>query len=255
MSDVPQELIDAIVEHVPDSSLVACSLTATTFVAPSQRRLFRWISLSGMPAYERMAHSLASSPHLGKYVRHLALHIQELPKDYAPLKAILPLFSEIERLSIGGDAKATTNEMARNPCLIDLLSVPTLRSFALDRVNYVPYTLISRAFSTFEEVLLSTLPFIAYDEDLQGGDFPTPGALFHFGLHGDGGFHGVGAGDILDYLLHPSRAGFLKKLSRLSVVIPPIAPRLQTSFTNLLVGCSSTLKSLELELGLSLLLA
>ncbi|KAJ6551823.1 hypothetical protein B0H19DRAFT_1378465 [Mycena capillaripes] len=241
MSDVPQELIDAIIKHVPDSSLVACSLTATAFVAPSQRRLFRWISLSGMPAYERIARSLASSPHLGRYVRHLALHIQGIPKDYAPLKVILPLFSEIERLSIGGDLQAKTNEMARNPCLIDLLSVPTLRSFALERISYVPYTLISRALSTFEEVLLSS-PRIVYDEGLDGGDSPSPGVLYHFGFHGDV------EGEFLEYLLHPSRVGFLQKLGRLSVVIPPIPPRLLTSFASLLLGCSPTLKRLELEL-------
>ncbi|KAJ6551797.1 hypothetical protein B0H19DRAFT_1378444 [Mycena capillaripes] len=237
---VPQELIDAIVKHVPDSSLAACSLTATAFVAPSQRRLFRWISLSGVPEYERIVRSLASSPHLGKYVRHLALHIQGIPDDYAPLKSILPLFSEIERLSIGGDFRTGTNEMARNPCLIDLLSLPTLRSFALDRVS-VSYALISRALSTFEEVLLSTL-VIPFDEELEAGVFPSPGVLFHFSVFGDD------EGIILRYLLHPSRIGFLHKLERLSVVIPPLSEQLQSSFTNLLVGCSPTLKNLELEL-------
>ncbi|KAK7042635.1 hypothetical protein R3P38DRAFT_322392 [Favolaschia claudopus] len=66
--ELPQELIDAIVGEVPDSSLPACFLAGVTFVVSSQRRLFRWMSLEdGIAKYEKAARFLASSPHLGKY--------------------------------------------------------------------------------------------------------------------------------------------------------------------------------------------
>ncbi|KAJ7910496.1 hypothetical protein B0H13DRAFT_2486842 [Mycena leptocephala] len=226
MPDLPQELVDAIVDQVPDSSLGACSLTATAFVTSSQRRLFRWMSLgSDMgPGYERTADLLASSPHLGKYVRLLALDIRDIPQDYVHLKSILPLLPEIERLSI----------MDLNPCLFDLLSLPTLRCFAMDRLNYIPSSLIVRALASFEQVVLTSLFNIFEDP---GAD-PAPGALRHLFAHED----------ILPFLLDSSRAGYLKNLERLSVVIPPIADLFQPKFTELLVACSSTLTHLAIEL-------
>ncbi|KAJ7723667.1 hypothetical protein B0H16DRAFT_1895727 [Mycena metata] len=148
---LPQELIEAIVEEVPTGSLPACSLTATAFVTCSQRRLFRWMSLSNIPAYERAAKLLASSPHLGPYFRYLALNLKDVPSDYGHLKSILAGLPEIEFFTISGDY-AKRNQIGENPSLVDFLSLATLRCFALDRLADVPATLLARVFSLFEEV-------------------------------------------------------------------------------------------------------
>jgi hypothetical protein len=244
MPDLPQELIDAIVDVVPESSLGACSLTATAFVVSSQRRLFRWMSLDDIRSYERTAYLLVSSPHLGPYFRYLALVIKDVPKDFAPLKSILAPLSEIEYLTISGDSAsaATPNQIAQNPCLIDLLSIPTLRCFALQDLVDVPSSMISRALSTFEEVGLFRVSIA--NEDQEEEVLSSPGGLWHLNIPFDG------YESLLPFVLHPKRIGALHQLGRLSVVIPPIPELLQPRFRELLVACSNTLEHLEIELGM-----
>ena len=54
MKPLPQELIDIVVEFVPDNeSLLACALAATSFVNASQRQLFHMVSIRTIPEYER----------------------------------------------------------------------------------------------------------------------------------------------------------------------------------------------------------
>ncbi|KAJ7735388.1 hypothetical protein DFH07DRAFT_843705 [Mycena maculata] len=240
--DLPQEVIDAILEDVPDSSLGACSLTATAFVTSSQRRLFRWMSLRNLSAYERTARLLASSPHLGPYFRYLALSITDIPKDYPVLKSILALLNELEYLSISGNANGPTwNQIGQNPALIDLLSRPTLRCFALHHLSGVPSSVILRALSSCKEVLLSHL---SITDESQDAEVAPPTELWHFGVTSDAyGRHGI-----LPFVLHPTRVGYLRRLRRLSVVLPPIPEELMDSFMALLIACSSTLEHLEIEL-------
>ncbi|KAJ7731522.1 hypothetical protein B0H16DRAFT_1264563, partial [Mycena metata] len=71
MPQLPQELINAILEDAPDSSLGACSMTARAFVATSQRRLFRWMSLVGIAQYEHADRLFEGSPHLAGYMRYV----------------------------------------------------------------------------------------------------------------------------------------------------------------------------------------
>ncbi|KAJ6494050.1 hypothetical protein C8R47DRAFT_1118188 [Mycena vitilis] len=252
MAEVPQELIDKIIEQVPEDSLAACSLTATPFLVSSQRRLFRWMSLRDLPMYERTGRLLATSPHLGKYVRFLALCIHQLPLDYAVLKVILPLMPEIERLTIEGFSLSETNDIARNPCLVELLWRPTIRSLGLAQLMNVPASLILRAFSSFEEVLTRNL----YLAEVQAaeregtGVLSSPGTVWHLGIHGEEMPEGEDEYSLLFFLLHPARIGILQNLRRLSVVIPPIPHRALAGFTSLLVACSPTLEYLALELGM-----
>ncbi|KAJ6588018.1 hypothetical protein B0H19DRAFT_1097698 [Mycena capillaripes] len=204
------------------------------------------MSLEDISSYERTARLLASSPHLGQYFRYLALDIKALPRDYAPLQSILAPLSEIEYLTIAGDSAsaATSNQIAQNPCLIDLLSVPTLRYFALQDLVDVPSSLISRAFSSFEQVLLLRISIDITDEEDQPteGSESSPVDLWHLGVVFDG------YESILPFVLHPRSKGFVQQLGRLSVTIPPITESLQPKFTELLVACSSTLEDLEIEL-------
>ncbi|KAJ6494046.1 hypothetical protein C8R47DRAFT_1118183 [Mycena vitilis] len=247
MADVPQELIDKIVEQVSEDSLRACSLTATAFVTSSQRRLFRWMSLRDLPAYQRTGRLLAASPHLGKYIRFLALGIHQLPRDYELLKDILALLPEIERLSIEGHSVA---DITRNQSLVDLFARPTIRALGLSCVVNVPSSLILRAFSSFEEVLLSsiTLAKVEEGEATVTGGLPSPDTIWNLGVLGEEMPEGKDEYSLLFFLLHPARIGMLQNLRRLSVVMPPVPQRALAGFTSLLVACSGTLEYLELEL-------
>ncbi|KAJ6513718.1 hypothetical protein C8R47DRAFT_1313830 [Mycena vitilis] len=196
MPALPQELVDAILEEVSTSSLGACALTATAFVASSQRRLFRWMSLTNVPSYERAARLLTSSPHLGAYFMWLALDIQHIPKDYPVLKSILAALSSIEHFSIVGAASGpfTSNQIGQNLCLVDFLSLPTLRCFALQNLIDVPASLVTRALSSFEQVLLFRISIL---EDEDAGAYTSLGDLWYLSVI-DGGYD-----TILPFLLQP----------------------------------------------------
>ncbi|KAJ7689289.1 cytochrome P450 [Mycena rosella] len=238
------KLIDAIVEKVSDSSLVACSLASTAFVPHSQRRLFRSMSLSGVEAYERIALVLTSSPHLGTYVRNLALDIKEVPKRYAQLKTILLLLPEIERLSIAGNINATGNQLRQNPCLLDFISLPSLKCFALDGIHDIPTSFVLRAFSSFEQVSLSCL-YIANQED-QASIVSRSPTIRHLRISMEA-YH-----SIIPFLLAPGRFVHLKHLTRLSIIFAPIPDELRETFVALIAACSRTLEHLELELDVPL---
>ncbi|KAJ7489007.1 hypothetical protein FB451DRAFT_1362029 [Mycena latifolia] len=261
MPDFPQELIDAIIDEVPDSSLPACSLTAAAFVPSSQRRLFRWMSLSKLGAYERTAALLTMSPHLGKYVRYLALEVRDLPKDYPQLKAILAVLTDIERLTIGG--QGGRDQFAQNPRLIELLSLPSLRCFGLHHLSAVPSSVVSCAFASFEEVALSYLD-IADDEhqgpekvslarlsinerDPESEDGLPPFDLWHLIITADQ------YDAIIAFVLHPKQSPYMKYIERLSIVFPPVLEAHQPRFRQLLTACANTLEHLELELETPLL--
>ncbi|KAJ7151859.1 hypothetical protein C8R43DRAFT_1127493 [Mycena crocata] len=242
MPELPQELIDAIIDEVPASSLRACSLTATAFVASSQRRIFQWASLSTIRSYERTEAILATSPHLGKYVRFLAIGITKIPSNYAPLQAILPALTEIERVSIVGDTRAQNgNKIGDNPCLMDLLSLPSLRGFALHQLLDVPSAIILRALGSFEEVLLSHLS-IAADEAPDSEELPPPGDLWHLSLLADA-YEAT-----IPFALCPKNQAFFDQLARLSLPFSRIPEDLLPNFFQLLTSCSRTLEHLDIEL-------
>ncbi|KAJ7096798.1 hypothetical protein C8R44DRAFT_812289 [Mycena epipterygia] len=240
MPALPQELIDAVIKDVPESSLAACSLTATAFVTSSQRRLFRRMSLSKITAYERTADVLASSPHLGSYVLSLALDIKELPNNYPLLKSILAPFTKIERLSIAGD-DSVVQRITSNICLLDLLDLPSLKCLALHNLR-VPRSLVAHALGTFDQVSLSHLTTSL-------GDAPIPTAippranLWH--LHTvENPYDGV-----LAFLLDPMRFAYFKKLARLTLTFASMPDALPPRVMALLSCCAGTLNHLELQLS------
>ncbi|KAJ7171112.1 hypothetical protein C8R46DRAFT_1190563 [Mycena filopes] len=243
MPDLPQELIEAIVEEVPIESLAACSLAAIAFITSSQRRLFQWMSLPDIAAYQRAEKLLASSPHLGRYFRYLDLVIIEIPDDFSCLKSILSGLSEIEFLTISG-SYTTPHQMGKNPFLIDFLSHPTLRCLGLSHLGEVPASLISRAFSLFEEVQLSLIS-IVNDEDQASDDPLPPAELWNLAISGDGAE--IAEQTMLAFLLQPKRIQSLA-LQQLSVMFPPVHADHAHRFEELLVACSDSLDSLELEL-------
>ncbi|KAJ7023042.1 hypothetical protein C8F04DRAFT_1271775 [Mycena alexandri] len=229
LPQLPQELIDAIVEEVPEASLPACSLATTPFVMSSQRRLFRRMTLS-LPAYECTAHLLAASPHLALYVRLLVLDVEGIPPDCEPLRTILAPLTELERLSVLGGKVG--HEFELNPYLGDLLSIPSLKFLELDGLT-VPSSLITRAFFSCEEVLLSNLRI--------SDDGPSSlGNVWHISVSSDM------YNNVLSFVLDTKRGGSLPRLRRLSLTLP-VNHFLRPMRAALLVSCSPTLEHLKMH--------
>jgi hypothetical protein len=111
MVQLAPELIDAVVDQIADfGSLKCASLAARTFVCPTQRCIFRSISLAGAgldsvygyhmgtPALD-LLNVLDSSPHLALYVRNLTIFSSN---PGGSVEIILPLLHNVERLRILG---------------------------------------------------------------------------------------------------------------------------------------------------------
>ncbi|KAJ7136369.1 hypothetical protein C8R43DRAFT_1203385 [Mycena crocata] len=263
MAELPQELIDAILEDVPDSSLGACSMTSCAFVVSSQRRLFRSMSLPDYRIYARAARLLAESPHLAGYVRYLALNISFIPDDYTHLKSILARLSDIERVAIIGTPSAL---MMRQLSLVDFLARLSIKCLALDAIHDVGASFLSGAFKYLEEVVLSNISIaVEVDEEEPSAllstlsiasqevqnmtqsmgqlHSPADAAIRHLSIHVD---H---FGHTLSFVLDPARISLLQQLTRLSIIFPPVSEDLWIGFTALLRACARTLNHLELELA------
>ncbi|KAJ6459940.1 hypothetical protein C8R45DRAFT_1030130 [Mycena sanguinolenta] len=236
MAELPQELIDAVVELVPAKDLISCALTARAFVERSQWRIFYWMSLSGLPGYERMFGILAQSPHLGQYVRLLVLEIKDIPPGWRPLEVIVSTLVELERVTVRGNL----SELRQNPSLINLLSLPSLLCVGLADLIDVPASLITKALETAEEVTLSRISIAAGGQAPAEPPNPTSDFLWHLEVFD--AFE-----EILPFLLHPRRMGYLEYLSRLSVTTLPIPESLHGQFIAALAACAPTLERLELE--------
>ncbi|KAJ7824367.1 hypothetical protein B0H14DRAFT_2597263 [Mycena olivaceomarginata] len=80
MAALAQELIDAIVEEIEapaygstsnKETLKACAVVARTFLAPTQRRIFRTLIIKSVDKAKILVEGLSHSPHLGTYVHDL----------------------------------------------------------------------------------------------------------------------------------------------------------------------------------------
>ncbi|KAF7358667.1 hypothetical protein MSAN_01205700 [Mycena sanguinolenta] len=123
---VVDKLIDEIITRVAaaedffyplartDTSLRACVLTARAFVAPAQRQLFHYISLT-QEKLEILAKKLIAAPHLFPYIRHLALYFPDRSQDDFPLVTTLGLLTQVERLKLWG---ATSEELYSDDTII-----------------------------------------------------------------------------------------------------------------------------------------
>lgn len=86
--DLPQELVDRIVDNLPayrnrtrsvDRTLENCALVCHAFLPRCQRWIFRWILIEGTRKgreFELLRSLLLTSPHLGAYVRFVTIIIQ-----------------------------------------------------------------------------------------------------------------------------------------------------------------------------------
>ncbi|KAJ7259250.1 hypothetical protein C8J57DRAFT_1639881 [Mycena rebaudengoi] len=86
MHPLPQELIDAILAHLRDyASLSVCSLVSNSFVAPSQRGIFRslWLHAQGShPTFHDATAALAQFPHLKSYIHDLTITLASSDTEF-----------------------------------------------------------------------------------------------------------------------------------------------------------------------------
>jgi len=105
--DLPQELIDEIISHIPlddENSLRNCSLVAKSWVYPSRRYLFWTIDIEGAT---RLKSWLANIPptniEILQHVRSIECQIADPPDSPRPLTDLLrdysPSFRQFERLT------------------------------------------------------------------------------------------------------------------------------------------------------------
>jgi len=101
MDSIPQELIDAIIENVPKSSLLSCSLVAKRWRRKSQRRAFDTISFFFETEVNRWCTDFPhNSDVIPSYVRHLKIEEITSWAEPALLSRMLESLSSLTTLSM-----------------------------------------------------------------------------------------------------------------------------------------------------------
>ncbi|KAJ7054752.1 hypothetical protein C8F01DRAFT_1162833 [Mycena amicta] len=158
--DLPQEIFDAIVAHIPASdipTLNASAAVCTSFHVPSRRRLFHTLRLHRAralqrPTLEDAANLFESSPVLATYIRDITLEISDAKEDCAALDKILKRLAVdalLERLVISGKT-ARWNAVARaSPtipdALLTVMKLPSLQRLHIMNLYHVPPSLFTIA--------------------------------------------------------------------------------------------------------------
>ncbi|KAJ6457835.1 hypothetical protein C8R47DRAFT_168307 [Mycena vitilis] len=170
MADLPQELINAIVDEVDDENdLPSCSLAARAFVDPSQRRMFRGLSLRwdlGWDSLDRALAFLRHSPHLAPHFREVTLDVPMDAKNQGTLEAILRMLGNIEHLVIEGRGVIWQQLSPALALAIHNLSIiPSLQRLHVFRIGDIPSSLVLQAASSVRVLSL-------YSVDVRSGQRP-----------------------------------------------------------------------------------
>ncbi|KAJ7478343.1 hypothetical protein FB451DRAFT_1557037 [Mycena latifolia] len=177
MVELVQDLIDTIIDELAAkkwfepkdyATLTACSLTARALVAPSQRHLFRSLTLSAATLAERDWRVLIDSPHLASYVRDLHIDMGFWATSltaYAPLASLSPLLSGVSRLAVYSGRwmhpDVPDNFRAAG---VSLFSLPSLRCVGLAFCDDVPASFIRHALVSYEEVSVNHISILSDSE-------------------------------------------------------------------------------------------
>jgi len=103
MDSIPQELIDAITDNVPHSSLPSCSLVAKRWRRKSQRRVLAIITFSSEGKMKRWCTDIPRDSHgISSYVRHVRLGGISSWAEPAILSRMLGSLSSLTTLSMYG---------------------------------------------------------------------------------------------------------------------------------------------------------
>ncbi|KAJ6526808.1 hypothetical protein B0H19DRAFT_1275643 [Mycena capillaripes] len=134
---IPQELIEAILEEVHESSLNTCALTARSFVDPSQRRIFRRIDFyaskpSVIRHFEFLYILLSNSPRLASYVRSVIICLH--PILFHGMTRLLAACTRLEFLALGFTMASRLDSSSLPIAFIDGL-LRQVASGSLDRLE------------------------------------------------------------------------------------------------------------------------
>ncbi|KAJ6472796.1 hypothetical protein DFH09DRAFT_1110149 [Mycena vulgaris] len=182
MTNLSQELLDAIVDQVEDSQhnawscIRTLSLVSPVFVAPAQRRIFRSITLgTGMSAspkarVERLNVLLMASPHLAFYIQDLKiLSILHWEDAQYSLQIFLRSLPNVVCMYISSDCWTEISPGIRS-AIQDIIMQSSLQQLLLRGEH--PHTLILRAAAKSGgtgryDVLLMNPAFTAHLERLR----------------------------------------------------------------------------------------
>ncbi|KAJ7909239.1 hypothetical protein B0H13DRAFT_2661537 [Mycena leptocephala] len=153
---VPQEIIDAIINNVDSedmASFKACSLVCWAFVPASRTHIFRTISLAMLnDAPHKLYAMLQRSPHIVLYVRDLEIHRSHDPNLWmqpsSPLVTVLSMLSHLEQFSIfgyWGDWLNVPSSLALG--ILRVISLASLERLHILNVTNMPAVLLHSALS------------------------------------------------------------------------------------------------------------
>ncbi|KAJ6509040.1 hypothetical protein C8R45DRAFT_969709 [Mycena sanguinolenta] len=181
MTAIPQELIEAILEHLDPVAhrnlLKSVALVSTEFVGPVQAILFRRLYLqstrtavSWSLTFERALNIFDASPHLISHVKDITLTLppKDSPAYHAQLELLLPKCITVRRLVLKGVAASSWDTLP--PGIMDIAVVPqyvfeiaTQRCSVLSlhgpfttKADGIPPTLEEYEHLSLEHLILST---------------------------------------------------------------------------------------------------
>lgn len=164
---IPEDIVNIILDELSDSdddrsTLLACSVVARSFVAPSQSRLFRHVGVSSFQERCRKLHALLTqSPHIAGHIRILALEadwslaMSRKPEsrtwifDEPALVPLLGMLPNLKALYLNPQHKAATLEWEEFPInlqasLLRLLQSPDLIKLELEYLR-VPASIFNQS--------------------------------------------------------------------------------------------------------------
>lgn len=170
---LPQELVDYIVAELSGDwrSLEACSLAAKSFREPSQKALFKNLTLyQESPANIRLHDAMSSNTHLQTYVQTLRLKLPQIGGSIAVLRKLTSLRS----LHIEGvffvHWPALCYQLQQD--LLYLIQSRTLQQLILEHLSGFPLGILHHCPQLKDLQLLSF-----YDPEVKSIDLPNDGEL------------------------------------------------------------------------------
>ncbi|KAJ7466078.1 hypothetical protein FB451DRAFT_419173 [Mycena latifolia] len=181
LAHLANELLDAIFTSVhATADLKACSLAARFLVDPSQRHLFRSLSLFSnriRPGARRKVentHDPATlSPRLSNYVTELTVYLDSAARQFATLKSVLRKLRSLTRLALVAVGRFRWHEIPSETqsFLQDICG--RLHSLSLNRITDVPASFIHHAASSLQALSLTDITVPVYTPVIPRGASST----------------------------------------------------------------------------------
>jgi hypothetical protein len=146
---LPQELIDTIIENLGEWALRSCSLVCSSWLLSTRRRLFPRIVL--VPPHnsgprpllygQRLHNLLLKSPHIATYIRELELYEGQSIKDLAwigsdqSLPLVLGMLKDLTRIELRR-LEWNTLPPALRQSIQNVLALPSLQFLKMEHSNF-----------------------------------------------------------------------------------------------------------------------